>query len=393
MVQELSSLIYIDANGYHIPDYPTILSWLQGQYQLIYGSDVYLGSDSQDGQFLAVVAQALFDEASRSQGNYNSYSPATAQGVALSRQVKINGLTRNAGSFSTVNLTITGTAGTTIVNGIALDTINQQWLLPTPTVIPSGGSIVVTATAPAAGNVNAQSNTVTGIYTPTLGWQSVNNTTAASPGSAVEDDAELRARQAQSTALPSNTVLEGTEGAVANVTGVSMVRGYENDSGTTDGNGLPAHSFSICAVGGSATAIAQAIQQSKCPGTETYGNTSETVYDSHGMPLTIDFNVPVSAEISVQITLAALTGWTTDFEATIAAQVAAVVNAFGIGNNVLLSRIYPPAYLPSPQGLTYNISGIELQKNSGGFASADVSIGYNEYALCNPLTDFTFVVT
>ncbi|QEL21721.1 hypothetical protein FQV39_03360 [Bosea sp. F3-2] len=111
--------------------------------------------------------------------------------------------------------------------------------------------------------VTALPGMVTGIGTPTRGWQSVTNSAAAVIGQPVELDAQLRKRQTVSTALPSLTVFEGTIGAVASITGVDRLKGYENDTGTTDANGIPAHSISLVVQGGDATAIAQAIAAKK----------------------------------------------------------------------------------------------------------------------------------
>src|SRR5690348_1507892 len=136
----------ISSTGISAPSYADILSFLQSKYQGIYGADVYLGSDSQDGQFLAVIAQAINDANSAAIAIYNSFSPATAQGAALSSNVKINGLARNVASYSTVDLLITGQAGTTITNGVVTDAANNRWSLPASVVIPSGGQVTVTAT-------------------------------------------------------------------------------------------------------------------------------------------------------------------------------------------------------------------------------------------------------
>ena len=393
MALRVSDLAWIDATGYHYADYPTFLTFVQQGYSGIYGSDVYLGPDSMDGQWTAVLAQAFYDTAALGGATYNSFSPVTAQGVGLSRVVKINGVNRQVPTFSSVPLTIVGVAGTVILNGIAIDTLNQQWALPASVTIPGPGTITVTAIAVAVGAINAAINTVTGIFTPTTGWQSVNNAVAATPGAPVESDAQLRARQKVSVANPSLTVLEGTLGAVLNVTGVTAAKSYENPTGTTDANGLPPHSFSIVAAGGDSTAIAQAIADHKTPGTETYGTTTVTVYDNHGMPIAISFIIPTPATIGVRVTLAPGMGWSTDFEAPIAAAIASAVTTGGqnnpypsdggIGDTVYLTPLFLAAYLPGPQGQTYVISTIELKKNSGSFASANVSLDFDEIPVCS----------
>ena len=47
---------YIDSAGLHIPAYQDIISDLVAQAQTIYGQDLYLGEDSQDYQYLSIVA-------------------------------------------------------------------------------------------------------------------------------------------------------------------------------------------------------------------------------------------------------------------------------------------------------------------------------------------------
>jgi uncharacterized phage protein gp47/JayE len=390
----LTDLVFIDSTGYHYSDYPSFLAWLQDQYKAIYGADIYIEADSQDGQFLAILAQAFYDTAALGASVYNSFSPVTAQGIGLSRDVKINGISRRAPTFSTVDLVIVGTTGTTITNGIAQDTLQQKWLIPSPTVIPSGGTITVTATAQDVGAIQAAANSITTIFTPTLGWQTVNNPAEATPGVAVETDAELRIRQAQSTANPSLTVLEGTVGGVANVAGVTNVRGYENDTGSTDGNGLPAHSISLVVYGGATIDVAQEIQLHKTPGTQTYGTTSQIVNDSHGMPLNIHFYRPTLVTITCTVTIAATTSYSSDYTALIKQAIADQINSFDIGNTVLITKLYAPAYLNGAvAGTTYSVVSLTIGKNVAPQSNVNIPIAFNELPVCVADVNVTVVVT
>jgi len=373
---DFSDLCYIDATGYHYPDYPTVLSWLTGKYQSIYGADVYLEADSQDGQWLAIQAKAMYDMAAQGAAIYNSFSPLTAQGAGLSRVVKINGLKRNVPSYSTVVVTIVGTGGTVITNGVVQDTLGQKWNLPSTVTIPGGGSIDVTATAQTIGLVTAQSGTVTKIFTPTQGWQSVTNALAATPGSAVESDSALRGRQSLSTSMPALTVFDATLAAVANVSGVSKTKGYENYTDSTDGNSLPPHSCCVVVVGGGSTDIANAIMSKKTPGTTPTGNTGPiSVTDNKGMPVNIYFSRAVTAEIQATINVVAGTGWSNNYVASIQAAVAAVINAVGIGGIVYLSQMFPAALLVDQDGYgTFSISSITLGKNGGAQSAANIAL-------------------
>lgn len=388
----ISDLVYVDAAGFHFPDYPTVLSYLQESYRSIYGSDVYLNADSQDGQWVAIMAQAIYDSMSVAAAVYNSFSPSTAQGTGLSRNVKINGITRRAATFSTVDVTVVGQAGTVIQNGQVQDTLGQKWNLPSTVIVPVSGSVSVTATSAVAGAVTAAANTVNQIYTPTLGWQSVTNPLAATVGVAVETDAQLRTRQQYSTALPSRSIMDGTIGAVADVTGVVRYRGYENDTNTDDVNGIPPHSVALVVDGGDNQAIAEAIARHKTPGTGTYGTTSEVVYDQYNVPNQISFFRPTNVAIRAEVRIKVFTGYTAGYAALVQQAVANAINSLGIGDDVLFTKLYVPANLPSTQaGTTFNILTVKIARGSDSVAAADVAIAFNEAAQCS-LSDVTVTV-
>ena len=389
----IADLVYVDATGFHYPDYPTVLEQLKDEYRTIYGNDVYLEADSQDGQWVAVMALAIFDTMQVAAAVYNSFSPLTAQSDALSRNVKINGILRRVATYSQVDLRIVGQVGTTINNGQAEDTLGQKWNLPVSVTIPVGGEITVTAQAADIGDVSAAAGTITKIATPTLGWQTVENLLPAVEGEPVESDAELRVRQTVSTAIPSLSVLDGTVGAVASLAGVTRFRGYENDSNATDANGIPAHSIAIVVEGGDAQAIGDAIATKKTPGTGTYGTTTVTTYDAYGLPNDINFFRPTPATIGVEVTVQALTGYTTGFADLIAAAVAEQINNLQIGDDVLITKLYVPANLPgNAAGSTFDITQLRIKKNAGAFGTSNVGLAFNEVAECDPTTDVTVIV-
>ena len=45
--------------GITAPTYDVILAWYQSQYRAIYGADVVLDNSTQDGQWIAIQAQAM----------------------------------------------------------------------------------------------------------------------------------------------------------------------------------------------------------------------------------------------------------------------------------------------------------------------------------------------
>ncbi|EAT7906859.1 baseplate J/gp47 family protein [Salmonella enterica] len=377
----------VTAEGISAPDYQTILDTLTSYFQQIYGSDAYLEPDSKDGQMVALVALAIHDANNTAISVYNCFSPATGYGAALTSNVKINGIARKGATNSTVDLLLTGTAGTTITNGTVKDTNNVIWRLPASVVIGVDGTVTVTAICSNSGAVAALAGTITTINTPTRGWTSVTNPAAAAVGAPAETDAELRIRQGQSVAIPSMTPFEGVDVAIANIAGVTRHKLYENDTGKTDGNGLPPHSISAIVDGGDVTEIARTIRGNKGQGVRTWGKTSVTVPDKYGNPHIISFSRPTDVPVYGKITLKVFAGYTSQIGVQIQQAVADYINSLLIGDQVLLSRIYSPANLGVVSGGNaryYDIQELLIGKSPEAVAAANINIAYDESASCKP---------
>lgn len=375
----------VTAQGISAPDYQTILDTITGYFRQIYGTDAYLDPDSKDGQMVALSSLAIHDANNTAIQIYNSFSPVTGQGPALSSNVKINGITRKVATNSTVDLLLTGTAGTTITNGTVRDQNSISWILPASVSIGVDGTVLVTATCANSGSVAALAGTITAISTPTRGWTSVTNPAAATVGAPAETDAELRIRQSQSVALPSITPFEGVDGAIANVEGVTRHKLYENDTGATDINGLPEHSISAIVDGGDVTEIAQTIRGNKGQGTSTFGTTSVTVPDIYGNPHVISFSRSTDVPIFVAITIKVFAGYTSQIGEQMKQAIADYINSLTIGDDVLLSRIYSPANLGVVSGGNaryYDITNLLIGKSVGTLAAANLVIAYSESASC-----------
>lgn len=373
----------VTASGISAPDYQTILSTITNYFQQIYGTDAYIDPDSKDGQMIALYALGIHDANNAMITVYNSFSPATAQNGALSSNVKINGITRQTATKSTVDLVITGSPGTLIAAGTVRDANGGLWDLPLNANIDVSGTMTVTATSREGGAVAALAGTVNQIATPTRGWYTATNPLAATPGSNAETDLQLRQRQARSTALPSQTTLDGIDGALFEVNGVTRVRIYDNDTDVVDSNGLTPHSISCVVDGGDSNEIATVISKKKDQGTATFGTTSISLTGKYGEPKTIKFSRPVIVGVFVNISLTVYAGYTTAIAEAIKAEVSKYINSLRIGDNVLVSRIYSPANLGVMSGgdsCYYDINSLTIGRSAGGTAASNIVIAYNEAA-------------
>lgn len=375
---DLSELYYLDDKGIHIPDFETLYQWLVDQYKGIYGEDLVLTPDTQDGQWLSIMAQSFMDAINTSVLVYNSFNPGTALGDSLDKNIRINGIFRKPASYSTCDVKIIGQVGTRILNGSVKDTLDRIWYLPAEVIIPIEGEIIVTATAEESGEWRAQPNTLTTINTPTRGWQSVTNDSSAAAGAAVESDADLRRRQKISVALPSQSVLEGMIGACAAIPGVTRYRAYENDNSIPDENGLPPHSNCMVIEGGDAQLIGEAIYNHKTVGSGTYGDTTVFIDDKYGNRTNIKFQRPIIHRLKFRITLTPFAGYADTYKDEIKTRLTQYINSLGIGNDVYITKLYPPVLAcNSVSTQTFDVQSIEVGEENGSFSSSNFEIGFD----------------
>lgn len=373
----------INSAGISAPLYEDVYLSLIASFKSIYGDDIYITPDSQDGQWLAVLAQAIHESNQSAITCFLAFSPTYAQGAPLSSLVKLNGIARKSSSHSTAQGTVTGTVGTIISGGIVQDADNKLWSLPSPVTIPVGGSLSLTVTAQKEGSISATIGSITKIFNPQYGWQTFTNTSAAVVGAAVETDAALRTRQGQSVAIPALTIKGAITAAVANVAGVTRYITYENDTGSTDTNGIPAHSLSVVVLGGVSTDIAAAIALRKTPGAQTYGSTSVTVYDRYGLASTMNYFIMALVPIYFAVTIKALPGYVATTGAAIQQALADFVNGLDIGEDVYIAQASGVASLITLGiGQTFYITDIRQGLAASPTGTTNLVIAFNAAASC-----------
>ena len=380
----MNPVFQVTEQGISAPLYEEILTYFQGEARKIFGEDINLDADTQDGQLIAIFAAAVNDVNAQAIATYNSFSPLTAKGIALDNAVAVNGVTRQEATASQVDLRIIGQAGTTIINGVATDNFENRWLLPAQVVIPVSGEITVTAVAEELGAIEAAANSITKIGTPTLGWQSVTNPLAATVGVAVETDNELRDRQVQSTALPSVALWEGIIASLLNLDGVTRVSGVNNDTDTVDSNGIPAHTIAMIVEGGQVDEIGETIFLKKCEGTGTFGSVSTTYVDEYGFPHNILFSRPTIVPIYVTLTINPAANYLSSVANELQERVVTYINSLSIGTSVNIGRVLASALTSCPTVDTrFDIVSITMGTSAEGQSGASVPIKWNEAALCS----------
>ena len=204
---------------------------------------------------------------------YNSKDPNKASGIDLNVISALTGTLRSEGTASTVTgFVLRGTPGTPVPAGTVFEssTTGTRWTLNRTWTLDNTGTATVDLTSVAVGPTEADANTITRIITTVPGLTSVNNPTPATPGTGVESDSSLRVKRATAVGRPGNNQVDSMLGELFAVEGVRRVRVYENDTNSTDANGLPAHSIAPIVDGGLDEDVAMAIYLKKNPGVALY---------------------------------------------------------------------------------------------------------------------------
>ncbi|MGD8188580.1 baseplate J/gp47 family protein [Brevibacillus ginsengisoli] len=366
-----------------MPSYNDIRDDLISQAKQIFGQDIYLGNDSQDYQYISAFANKIYDAFLTCQAVYNSRGPSAAVGVGLDAIVGINGIKRLVKRSSNASVVLSGTPGAIITNGVASDTSGYQWVLPSPLTIGTDGTVTAIATCLTPGPIQASSNTITGIVTPTLGWTGITNPQPAVAGNDTESDHALRSRQSISTANPSQTILEGVRGAVASVSGITRYSVDENDTDTPNSKGQPPHSITVVAEGGTDQDIAQAIFARKGLGCYSNGTTTVTVSDKYGKPTPIRFYRPTYVDIVVVVSVKKLAGYTTQTTSDIQSYVSDFINSLAIGNSSLVLSSLWGAALQANKVMTspyFSITAVTAARLGSVQGTADIPLSFNEAA-------------
>lgn len=194
-----------------------------------------------------------------------------------------------------------------------------------------------------SGPLEQPANTIDTILTPMLGWDSVINPVAATPGTERETDEELRLRFRNGKFDKATNTYDAIYSALINLDNVTEVTIYENDTSVVDGNGVPAHSFLPIVSGGLSQAIGNVIWENKPTGILSYGNTSVNVTDIQGGTHVVSFSRPDPVVIYISMNITTDVMFPANGNDLIRSNLISYFQAnFGTGDDVIYSRLYTP---------------------------------------------------
>lgn len=311
----------LTAAGLTTATQPELLAQYILSFQTIYGPDIVLTSDTPDGQRINLFIQSVLDVENLQSQIYATFDPDQAFGNTLDLRVAINGIQRQAGTFTVTNITVVTTQS---VNLYGLDQTDQpvftvqdnagdQFQLQQTQLGLLAGTHALAFQAVTPGATVTVPNTITTPVTIVLGVASINNpTTYTTLGINEESDALLKIRRQKSVSLGSQGYLAGLIAALENVNGVTFVNVEENSTGTTNADGVPGHSIWVIVAGsGAAADIAQAIYVKRNAGCGMYnsgdaGAESFPVVQVDGSSFTVFWDTVITSQLFVSFTATSL---------------------------------------------------------------------------------------
>ena len=365
----------LDSSGLQVATVTEIVSALIAGFQSIYGSDINTDQNSPDGQALNIFAQAIADQLELLSQVYTSFDPDSAFGVMCDQRFALNGISRQAGSYTLQPVDVTFDRAVTI-NGIdaleanpsaqvftVQDDSGNQFQLQTTYAATGAGTQSLIFQAVSLGKVQTTVNTITVISTVTLGVTGVNNSSGpVVVGQDEETDTQFKIRRAKSFSLAATGPADAVLAALLETAGVTDAYVAENTTGGVVTE-IPAHAIWCIVQGGRDSDVANVIRVKKAPGCGMQGGTSVVLSRPAGNTFTAKFDRPVNETLHVKLTLVPKkAGVTFDIDVVKAALVSAltygIAQAATTGDIVLaMLTINPDAICTtlgvSPDGSTW----------------------------------------
>lgn len=372
--------------GYVAPRGADLLLQIRADMESTLGVAIDWSADTVLSAITAAIANAMGTVSNGTQAIWDDFDRANAQGMQLDAIGALTGTYREAATYSTATVTLTGTSGAIVPSGSQVQgggtDGSARWRIGSNVTL-TGGSATTTVTAVDPGMITANAGDIAVIVTPIAGWSTVTNAASAVPGRDLESDASYRLRQVQSLQQAGSRSPNAIRGQLLSlkVNGVSVVSScvvIDNpDANITIIGGLtfPPHSFApilwpVTADTAYIDAIALVIFANLSPGMKCAGPAVTTpsvgvvtrVTGTDGFPHTVKWYWAVEVQIPVTAALTLATGYQlADVQADVEAAIVAYFAALAVGAPVYFSQLIAAIQAVDPAailGISLLIDGV-----------------------------------
>lgn len=299
---------YIDSTGVIVPNTADILTQVQTEFKTSFGDDLVTTSDTPQGVLIAGETLARTQVVNNNAALANQINPNISGGVFLDAVMSLSGIQRTKATQTlVVGVSLTGVAGTVIPVGTQAKTAAGDLFASLSTVtLDGGGNATVNFASIAFGPIPCAAFALDQVVSSILGWETVSNTNAGTPGANTQSDIGARALRNNTLAFQGVALPVAVISALYNVPGVQSLFFQENVAATNQTiNGIVMIPTSVyaCVNGGSSLDVAAALLENKSSGANWNGGTSVSVVEpASGQTYTVKFDRPTPIPILVRVT-------------------------------------------------------------------------------------------
>ena len=374
------------ADGVEIETFDEIYNRVAEGLKSIYGADIDLRQESPDGQRVGIIVKEILDGQSFGQLLYSQLDVDFNFGTFQDVIAKIAGVFRRPASLSQADIDLVSDRVLNLDAGYTIEDDNgQKWLTDSDNSIVAGNN-TITVFAEKFGAIAATANTITTPISIVLGVISVTNPLEAVVGSDEESDPELRVKRNKSVENPAYSTFGSIFAKLANLSGVTDIDGYENDSVSYDSIlNLTAHSMWFIIEGGEIADIAEVFAKNKTGGTPLKGATTGTYDEVIEKPdgsiftqvHTYRFDRPIEVDLYVKVDAKRRFPSQPIDTALIAQKIAE--REFTISEDADASALYADGY---QAGTNFVLSGLEVSDDNATFTDMSIdAIAGNKFIL------------
>lgn len=271
--------------------------------------DINTAPETPQGQIIDAETLAITQKDAELAFLANMFNPKTARGIWQDALAEIYFIKRKKAVNSRCYCILTGLKGTVIEKGSKIQSSadGTYWNLLEDVAIQNNGSVIALFECETEGAVIASPNTLTKIITTVAGWDTVNNSQAATVGTLEESQQAFEKRRYDSVALNSRGTTSSVYARVLqldNVVGCYVVDNKTNVVKTIDNYNLKPHSIYVAVLGGNNQEIAEAIYKSLSAGCDYNGNTTIDVTDENTKAVEpVTFMRPVQQNVYIKVNL------------------------------------------------------------------------------------------
>jgi uncharacterized phage protein gp47/JayE len=302
---------YLSDSGVIVADTAVTREQVEEEYRAAFGDDLDTSPETPQGVLITAETLARDAVIRNNAALANQINPNLAGGVFLDAVMALTGTRRDPAERSTVVATLSGVPGTIVPAGVVAATVpdGDRFELTAQVVLDVSGQATGTFQCLVFGAVLCPIGALTQIVTGVLGWETVTNLVAATPGRAEQSDEQARAFRRNALAIQGQSTAEAiTSGLYAtdNVKSLQFRENFTNATATIDGISLVAHSVWACVDGGTDADVAATILRKKSAGANMNGAVTVSVLEpASGQTYPVKFDRPTPTPVVARVTIKA----------------------------------------------------------------------------------------